>query len=123
LAVFEHIRNPSYIIRETWRVLKPRGTAYHQIDFRDHIFQQSSLLFLLFPDKLFNFLFSHTGMWTNRIRYSEWRAIFIKNKFLITKEKIDTLPINSLKPHYVKKLGHLSQDDLLAAGGWFLLIK
>lgn len=122
-AVFEHIPNPSWVIDEIQRIMKPTGKSFHQIDFRDHIFQQSSLFFLLFSNRVFNFLFSRTGMWTNRIRYSQWRKLFTNSKFIILQEKTTTMEFNKLSSKHLKKLRFLSHEDIITTGASFLLTK
>lgn len=122
-AVFEHVTDPMQLVQETHRVLKPGGKSYHQIDFRDHVFQQSSLLFLLFSKRTFHTLFSRTGMWANRLRFSEWKNIFSQNGFQISQIKTTTVPYEHLAPSHIKKLKHLSKEDLITTGASFFLIK
>lgn len=124
MAVFEHVNKPETLLKEVRRVLVPSGFSYHQIDFRDHVFQQSSLLFLLFPDWLFNLLFSRTGMWTNRIRYSQWKEIFKENNFILIQEKLTKERLEMFNQNHLKKLSAtLSSDDILTTGAAFLLKK
>lgn len=88
-AVFEHVFEPQKLLNNCQEILKKGGSMYHQIDLRDHVFSQKSLFFLKIPDFLFDMLFKNTGMWVNRLRYSEWIKIFsdLKNmKIIETKE-------------------------------------
>lgn len=75
-AVFEHVNKPQKLLLECERLLKKDGQMMHQIDFRDHIFDQKFLFFLKVPAILFDTLYKNTGMWVNRLRYSEWIDIF-----------------------------------------------
>lgn len=75
-AVLEHVYVPRRLLEECQRVLRVGGEMMHQIDYRDHIFDQKSLFFLRVPDIFFNFFFKNTGMWVNRLRHSEWITIF-----------------------------------------------
>ena len=36
IAVFEHLSNPSAVLENTFRILKPGGWCFHAIDLRDH---------------------------------------------------------------------------------------
>ncbi len=124
MAVFEHVNKANALLLEIQRILTPSGISYHQIDFRDHVFQQSSLLFLFFPNWLFNLLFSQTGMWTNRIRYSQWKKMFKENNFILIKEKTTTEKIEAFNQSHIRKLkSTLSIDDIITTGGAFLIKK
>lgn len=123
-AVFEHVATPSRLIKETFRILKNGGKIHHQIDYRDHIFQQSSLFFLLVPRTLFDLLFSNTGMWTNRIRHSGWKRLFSKYHFATIQEWKTEEPIGSFKKEHVRNLlKRFPIGDLATTGSAFLLEK
>jgi len=75
-AVFEHVFEPKELLIDCQKILTNTGHMLHQIDFRDHIFNQKSLFFLKIPNLFFDILFKNTGMWINRLRYSDWKKLF-----------------------------------------------
>jgi SAM-dependent methyltransferase len=81
-AVFEHVFEPEKLLANCQEILKKNGNMYHQIDLRDHIFSQDSLFFLKIPNFIFNLFFKNTGMWVNRLRYSDWQKIFLDLKMM-----------------------------------------
>lgn len=77
-AVLEHVHDPDLCFSEMSRVLKTGGLMNHQVDLRDHIFSQESLRFLLMRDSTFRKLFSKTGEYVNRKRFSHYEYIIKK---------------------------------------------
>lgn len=51
MAVFEHVSDPSAVLANTFRVLKPGGWCFHAIDLRDHRDFSRPLEFLKLSDK------------------------------------------------------------------------
>ncbi len=81
-AVIEHIRLNIFdkTISELRRILKPNGNSSHEIDLKDHL--DSSLNNLRFSKNIWESdLFSKSGFYTNRLRYSDIIEIFKKNDF------------------------------------------
>ena len=95
-AVLEHVRLDIFdeTIAELRRVLKSNGTSSHEIDLKDHL--GFSLNNLRFSKNLWESnLFSNSGFYTNRLRYSEIINIFKKNNFkvnIIRQKKWNELP-------------------------------
>jgi len=95
-AVLEHIRKHEFLdlMHECERVLKPNGTASHQIDLRDHL--GGGLNNLRFSENIWesNF-FSNSGFYTNRIQFSKMVDLFESANFsvLVTNiERWDEMP-------------------------------
>lgn len=95
-AVLEHIRKHEFLdlMHECERVLKPNGTASHQIDLRDHL--GGGLNNLRFSEKIWesNF-FSNSGFYTNRIQFNKMVNLFKSANFsvLVTNvERWDEIP-------------------------------
>lgn len=112
-AVLEHVHNLDLCFSEMSRVLKSGGVMNHQVDLRDHIFSQDSLWFLLIKDSIFKKLFSKTGEYVNRKRFSYYEELLKKydleiinmDKGIIFKENLK----NSLSKKYSESdLGTLS---------------
>lgn len=82
-AVLEHVHNLDFCFSEMTRVLKSGGIMNHQVDLRDHIFSQKSLWFLTMSDTIFSALFSKTGEYVNRKRFSHYLHLIQKNSLQI----------------------------------------
>lgn len=118
-AVLEHVKDAEKTIAECYRVLKRSGIMMHQIDFRDHIFDQKSLFFLKLPKFIFDFLFSNIGGWVNRLRYSDWKSIFSKYNLKVrfeNKEQDDIFTPKAILRKY-------SKEDIEVTGALFVLEK
>lgn len=113
-ACLEHVRKKEFkfFVDENFRVCKKGAQMIHSIDFKDHL--SYSLNNLRFSEKLWesNFM-SSSGFYTNRIRYSEMREIFLNAGFKIINEKVerwDMLPLDKTKMHQDFK--HFDNEDL-----------
>ena len=93
-AVLEHVHNLDNSFSEMTRVLKHGGIMNHQVDLRDHIFSQDSLWFLNMSDFWFKALFSKTGEYVNRKRFSFYEDMAKKYGLEI---------INIEKKHFFEK--------------------
>ncbi len=118
-AVFEHVYTPKMLLKECQRVLKVGGKMMHQIDYRDHIFSQESLFFLEIPDLFFDFFFKNTGMWVNRLRHSQWVALFD------TLNNLETIKIDKQTSSLslTKKQNQLTTEDIKTTSALFILKK
>jgi SAM-dependent methyltransferase len=71
-AVLEHVRRNEFpkLVSEMMRVLRPGGTAHHEIDLMDHL--GGALNHLRFSQNLWeSSFFAESGFYTNRLRRSE----------------------------------------------------
>jgi SAM-dependent methyltransferase len=71
-AVLEHVKREDFrrLLEQTRRILRDDGVASHRIDLRDHL--GGKLNNLRFSDDIWEGkLFSESGFYTNRYRYSE----------------------------------------------------
>lgn len=83
-AVLEHIRRGEFsdVMKELRRILKPTGICSHEIDLRDHL--GGALNNLRFAPNFWEKEWvSHSGFYTNRIRYSEMLEIFSQVGFSV----------------------------------------
>lgn len=117
-AVLEHVFSPMKLLLECQRILTAEGKMMHQIDYRDHVFDQQSLFFLRVPNLLFDILFKNTGMWVNRLRHSEWIILFqsLKSTKVITVEKKQENIAS-------RPFGKYSNEDIDTTSALFILEK
>lgn len=93
-TAFEHLRYPVLTVRECFRVLRPGGMLISLIDLGDHsIYGKSgmdpALLFdcLRYPEWLWNLMKWNRSSYTNRLRKSEWLALFKEAGFVLRGEE------------------------------------
>jgi cyclopropane fatty-acyl-phospholipid synthase-like methyltransferase len=113
-ACLEHVRKDEFkeFIEETYRLSKQDGLSIHSIDFKDHL--SYSLNNLRFSELLWESDFmASSGFYTNRLRYSEMREIFIDAGFEIVCENIsswENLPLTTNK--FNKAFKDFDENDL-----------
>ena len=113
-AVLEHVRKSDFLnlTQECKRVLKPSGFCSHRVDLRDHL--DNGLNNLRFSEIVWeSSLFSKSGFYTNRIRFSQMIKIFTDNKFqihLCETEYWEKFPMDRSKLH--EDFAFFEDDDL-----------
>lgn len=84
-SVFEHIPTEilDAILLEFHRILKPSGIMFHIIEPEDHAFQYgaSRVEFLKYSSTFFTAFINNSVSYHNRLRDSEHKKLFEKNKF------------------------------------------
>lgn len=81
-AVLEHIRKQDFLehLQQMRRIIKDDGICSHSIDLKDHL--GGNLNNLRFSEELWESnLFTRSGFYTNRIRYSEMLDLFKQARF------------------------------------------
>ena len=117
-AVLEHVRRHEFpdTMRELRRVLRPDGVCSHRIDLKDHL--GGALNNLRFSRDLWESdLMTHSGFYTNRIRYPESLKLFRDGGFSVEIVKIDywdklPTPVNKLSMEF----RHFKEDELRVSG-------
>lgn len=73
----EHLRSPIGVLEQVRRVLKDDGIAIIRVDLRDHRDLEGDWLsFLKYSSRVWDAAASRRGCWTNRLRASQWQAMF-----------------------------------------------
>ena len=122
-AVLEHIDRDQFtrLATELSRVLKINGVCVHRIDFKDHL--GGGLNNLRFPSSLWETsLFKKSGLYTNRLRFSEIIKIFQDSGFdchVSRKVVWDSSPIS--RHNLAEEFKLLSNQDLLVSGADLIL--
>ncbi|MCK5504174.1 MAG: class I SAM-dependent methyltransferase, partial [Thermodesulfovibrionia bacterium] len=80
ITVLEHIPHPEAVIRNCYRMLKPGGWTFHNIDMRDHRDFNKPLEFLRLSEEEF----CSTDEASNRMRISDYNYVFEKCGFEIS---------------------------------------
>lgn len=117
IAVLEHVRRNIFeeTVREIYRFTKPGGTAFHVVDFRDHLGGKKN--HLRFPFSVWEDADHYKmEMYTNRIQCSEICKIFEQVGFYIVrleKKYFDTMPI--ARSELADALTDISEDDLMCS--------
>jgi len=115
--VLEHVRDPALTLAECHRVLRPGGTLAAIIDLRDHYFLQTEerwLHCLRYSDRTWRALCSNRSSYVNRLRSSEWEALFRRHGLeMISYEKQQSDVLRAM--HRAGKIpsgrGRLDEDD------------
>jgi ubiquinone/menaquinone biosynthesis C-methylase UbiE len=94
-TVYEHVRFPEEMVKETWRLLKKGGMVVHIIDLMDHFAHGRNR-----PDLVFNCLKYPKWVWegitwnrsnfVNRLRASEWVDLHESAGFDIVSKDCET---------------------------------
>lgn len=96
-SVLEHVREPTVMIREMKRVLKPGGIMLHIIDLRDHTTLENGkdwLRFLRYSDMLWNLMTGNRSTWANRLRAFQWKNLFEETGFKLIYEDTANQPFH-----------------------------
>lgn len=114
-ACLEHVRKKEFefFMNENFRVCKKGALSIHSIDFKDHL--EYSLNNLRFSEKIWESEFmSSSGFYTNRLRYSDMKKMFLESGFEIVKEDLTSwkeLPMKKAKLN--KDFINYKESDLL----------
>lgn len=111
-AVLEHVHDLNLCFSEMARVLRKNGIMNHQVDLRDHIFSQQSLLFLNFSDYWFDKLFKNTGEYVNRKRLSYYEMLIKKNNLQILELDVNSRYTKPLPKNLKKKYSEYDLQNL-----------
>lgn len=113
-AVLEHVKHGEFLdtVKELYRLLKDGGVSSHQVDLRDHL--SNGLNNLRFSNAIWESqLFSSSGFYTNRIRYSSMIECFRQAGFEVNVcdvQRWDKLPIERKKLN--QEFRTIEDDDL-----------
>ena len=93
-TAFEHLRYPAMTVQECYRVLRPGGMLVSLIDLGDHSFYgmetrhpDKMVHCLRYPEWLWNLMRWYRSSYVNRLRQSEWQAIFKQTGFVLHAEE------------------------------------
>jgi len=117
-AALEHVRRFQFreLAVELRRVMRAGGIVSHTVDLTDHL--DGGLNNLRFGEKLWEGrLFSRSGFYTNRLRFSEIVDIMTSVGFSVeslVKKRWDSLPLSRKSMH--RQFASMSDEDLMAYG-------
>jgi SAM-dependent methyltransferase len=124
-AVLEHVRRTEFsqLMAETFRVLRPGGTAHHEVDLMDHL--GGALNNLRFRDGLWEHpLFADSGFYTNRLRCAEIVAAMRAAGFEAVVTRIARWPeVPTRRAALAEQFRALPDDELRIANFGVLLRK
>ena len=102
-------------LKETRRLLHPRGVSVHSVDLRDMAGQ--SLHHLRFPERVWeSALFRRAGFHTNRLRYGEWTGLFREAGFEVRESEVNRWPALPVRRESLAApFRNLPEDELLVA--------
>ena len=124
-AVLEHVRRAEFatLAAEMHRMLRPGGTAYHEVDLMDHL--GGALNNLRFPEGLWESrFFADSGFYTNRLRCREVARLLQSAGFEVAVTRIARWPaLPTARAALAAPFGDLPEDELRIANFGVLLRK
>jgi SAM-dependent methyltransferase len=102
-GVLEHVKRESVpgLIRETYRVLKPRGWALHSIDTSDHLSHYDASVskkkYLTYSEPTWRVFFENEVQYINRLQRGQWLEMFRSAGFELMDEDSRQVDISDLK--------------------------
>lgn len=125
-AVLEHVPKAEFsaVTAEIYRILKPRGSSSHDIDFRDHL--GASLNNLRFSERLWEapWFARRSGFYTNRLRLSQMLAIFRETGFEVESLEKEKWPESPLSGRSLDRdFRRFGADDLCTWHAFIALVK
>lgn len=119
-GVLEHV--PVDVLKaigvESKRILKPTGRTFHYIGMHDHF--AGGVRFLQYPDWVYDALFCHRVHYHNRLRLSDYLALF--DAIDLKAEWIETRTVEST-PRITKRFRDRSLTDLVTTALYVDLTK
>ncbi len=113
--VLEHLRRPRETLAEIRRVLAPAGRLVCRVDLRDHYHLDDEshwLNCLMYSPKFWNAMTYFRSSYVNRLRFSQWLALFRETGFA----HCDLHPTTSQKLSALREkkfyLRHYSDEDV-----------
>ncbi len=103
IAVFEHIPYETLrdMLRETYRILRPGGIVYHEIDLRDYFAEFDSSIttvnFLKSGNEAWRWIGQNDIHYHNRLRASDFRALFRDFELFAFEARTDERASEALK--------------------------
>jgi ubiquinone/menaquinone biosynthesis C-methylase UbiE len=89
-TALEHVRYPSMIVRECFRILRPGGKLVSVIDLGDHSYYGKNKPYpdrvfdcLRYPEWLWNLMRWNRSSYVNRLRQSDWMRLFTETGFVM----------------------------------------
>lgn len=76
--VLEHVRDPSGLMQEVTRVLRPGGVCIARIDLRDHLFLHDESKWRQchrYSPRLWHSMASNRSIYVNRLGYEDWLTL------------------------------------------------
>lgn len=124
-AVLEHVylTDVEETLRHLFRIQTPGGVASHRIDLKDHL--ASSLHSLRFSQWVWESKYFRTsGFYTNRLRASQWRDLFIRVGYRVLAQHDICFPVlplarSKMQPEFAR----FPDDDLMVSSVQFILQK
>jgi SAM-dependent methyltransferase len=118
-TVYEHLRYPEVTVAETWRVLKPGGTAVHWIDLRDHFVLKTEdtgvFNMLRYSQKLWEKMTWNRSTYVNRFRFSQWLDLHKKYGFTIVHTEKEISNAVKSAQNSITYLRDYTQEDAITA--------
>lgn len=114
-SVLEHVKDIEGNVKRMASILNKGGYMAHVIDMRDHYNFDNPFLFYKYPDEIWEKYLAKEGIsYTNRLRYDDYRKLFVENGFSILSVDITKYPFfadSKLSEKFKKK-----NKDVLAIG-------
>ena len=119
--VFEHVRRPEPLLRDTFRVLRQRGRFLARVDLRDHYYlhdERRWLECLRYPDFLWRAMTSNRSSFVNRLRYGHWRQLFrdVGYREVALEPKRSAIIAEAYSAGRIRSWSALSMDDAPVVG-------